>query len=326
MGGGIDEIRLFQNGKVVAKDSRSLTVKRDAIKKVSENFNVSLLEGENVFRAVAFSKDRTESRPYELTINLVAPAKDATLHLVVVGINQYMNSDLNLNYAVPDAKGIVDYFQKKGSNLFRAVNVIQLYDAEATRENILKTFQTLKEKAQPQDLVIFYFAGHGDNRAEQWYFIPHEVTQPELTEEISVKGISSDTISEELRQVRSLKVLLLLDSCKSGTALASFRGYEDRKAMSQLARSSGVHIIASTTPSQNAVEVSDLGHGVFTYLLLKGLSGEAASKSAGSTVSVYGLISYINAQLPVISQKYRAGAQYPVVKSNGMDFPLSVIP
>ena len=107
--------------------------------------------------------------------------------------------------------------------------------------------------------------------------------------------------------------------------MTAFRGYEDRKAQAQLARSSGVHVIAASTPDQFAAEVKELGHGVFTYLLLKGLKGDAVSKASDRTVSVYGLLQYIDAQLPVLSQQYRSTTQYPVVKFNGMDFPLAVL-
>lgn len=54
--------------------------------------------------------------------------------------------------------------------------------------------------------------------------------------------------AEALRFVRdnikAQKILVLLDACKSGSVLVAFRGFEDRKALSQLSRSTGVHIIS----------------------------------------------------------------------------------
>jgi uncharacterized caspase-like protein len=108
--------------------------------------------------------------------------------------------------------------------------------------------------------------------------------------------------------------------------LVAFRGLEDRKALAQLARSSGVHVIAASARDQNSAEVTELGHGIFTYLLLKGLGGEAVLKSSDKTVTVLGLISYLNEQLPEVSKKYKTEAQNPVSESRGMDFPLSLLP
>ena len=115
---------------------------------------------------------------------------------------------------------------------------------------------------------------------------------------------------------------MLLDACKSGSVLVAFRGFEDRKALSQLSRSTGVHIVAASTKDQFAAEVKELGHGVFTYTLLEGLKGKAATE--GKAVTVKKLMAYVEEQLPEITKKYKQEAQNPVVDSRGMDFPLVI--
>jgi len=73
-GGGIDEIRLYHNGKAVGEDTRGVKIipKRD---EVIKNYTVTLVDGINTFRAVGYSKDRTESNPYELIIKRTLPKK-----------------------------------------------------------------------------------------------------------------------------------------------------------------------------------------------------------------------------------------------------------
>ena len=107
--------------------------------------------------------------------------------------------------------------------------------------------------------------------------------------------------------------------------LVAFRGLEDRKALDQLARSAGVHVLAASAKDQMAAEVDELGHAIFTYLLLKGLNGEAVFKNSESTVTVLGLLKYVQDELPEISQKYKTETQYQVTASRGMDFPLAII-
>jgi WD40 repeat protein len=321
-GGGVDEVRLFQNGKVVGSDTRGIFVQKKKVYK----YEVSLVEGDNVFRATAFNKDRSESRPFELTVKSTAPAKQATLHLLAVGINNYKNAGLNLNFAAPDAKAMVAFFKREGPRLFRDVDTIELYDGDATHQNIMAALQTLKAKSKPEDVLVMYVAGHGDNRESKWYFVPYEVTRPESDEDLTGKALASSELSDSLAKIPAQKVVLLLDACKSGSALVAFRGLEERKALLQLARSSGVHVIAASARDQNSAEVTELGHGIFTYLLLKGLGGEAVLRSSDKLVTVLGLSSYLNEQLPEISKKYKAEAQVPVSDSRGMDFPLSLLP
>ena len=277
------------------------------------------MDGNNTFRATAFSKDRTESNPYELIVKLTAPQKDVSMYVLAVGINKYKNPALNLNYAEPDARGIVDFFKQKGKGLFKNVEIKEIYNEQATKQGIASKLKQL-ENSQPQDAVLIYLAGHGENINDKWYFIPHELTYPEREADVKAKGISSDELSGYIKNIKAQKILLLIDACKSGAVLIAFRGFEDRKALSQLSRSTGVHIIAASTKDQFASEVKELGHGVFTYILLEGLKGKAVGK--GETITVRKLMGYIEEKLPEITKKYKQEAQFPVVDSRGMDFPL----
>jgi WD40 repeat protein len=319
-GGGIDEIRLYHNGKAINDDTRAVKIVskgNEAIRK----YTVSLLDGLNTFRAVGFSEDRTESNPYELIVKLTAPSKDVSLYVLAVGINQYKNPALNLNYAEPDARGIIDFFKRQGKELFKNVDIMEIYNEQATKVNIISKLSQLRN-INPQDAVLIYLAGHGENINDKWYFIPHELTYPEREEDVKIKGISSDELSGYMKNIKAQKILLLIDACKAGAVLIAFRGFEDRKALSQLSRSTGVHIVAASTKDQFAAEVKELGHGVFTYTLLEGLGGKAAG--AHEAVTVRKLMGYVEEKLPEITKKYKQESQYPVVDSRGMDFPLVI--
>jgi WD40 repeat protein len=320
IGGGIDEIRLYHNGKAIDEHTRGIRIVPQG-KEVVKTYTVTLVDGPNTFRATAFSKDRTESNPYEITVTLAAPQKDCALYVLAVGINTYKNPALSLNYAEPDARGIVDFFKNKGTGLFKHVYIKEIYNEEATKTGIIAIFTQL-QNTNPQDVVLIYLAGHGENVNDKWYFIPYELTYPEREEDVKAQGLSSEELAGYIQKIKAQKVLVLIDACKAGAALVAFRGFEDRKALLQLSRSTGVHIVAASTKSQFAAEVRELGHGLFTYTLLEGLNGKAAGK--GETVTVRKLMGYIEEQLPEITKKYKKEAQYPVVDSRGMDFPLVI--
>ncbi len=318
MGGGIDEIRLYHNGKAIGEDTRGvkLTAKTG---ESSKSYSVALVDGINVFRAVGFSRDRTESNPSEIVVTLLAPEKEISLYVLAVGINNYKNPALDLNYAEPDAKSVAGFFQTGGSRLFKTVVIKDIYNEAATKAGILSMMAELSS-TNPQDAVLIYLAGHGENIDENWYFIPHELVYPEREEDVKAKAISSEELASAIKNITAQKILVLIDACKSGAVLVAFRGFEDRKALSQLSRATGVHIVAASSKDQFAAEVKDLGHGVFTYILLEGLKGKAAG--AGENVTVRKLMGYLEEQLPELTKRYKQEAQYPVVDSRGMDFPL----
>ena len=228
---------------------------------------------------------------------------------------------MDLNFARADAEGIAGFFTGAPQGLFRQVEATPLFDAAASKAAILGRLEAFRA-LPPQDVAVIYLAGHGEVIGNTWYFLPYELAYPEREDEVRSKGLSSRELQDAIRTIGAQKVLVLLDACKSGEAMLAFagRGVEDRKALAMLARATGVHIVAASTKDQLATEIKELGHGVFTYTLLQGLGGAAG---AGGKVTVRTLLAYVEDQLPEVSRKYKAQAQYPVVDSRGMDFPLA---
>ena len=202
--------------------------------------------------------------------------------------------------------------------LFKNVHVYSLISEQATGQNIKNLFGEVGKKAQPQDTLLIYLAGHGDTVGEEWYFIPHDVVSPEIEQDLKKGGISNAAISEAIKQCKAQKVFVMIDACKSGKLILAMRSTEARKALVQLARSTGTYIVSASTDQQYAAEIKALGHGVFTYTLLEGLKGTGGEKK----VTVEGLIHYVKEKLPELTEKHRGQAQYPVSWGSGMDFPL----
>jgi uncharacterized caspase-like protein len=250
--------------------------------------------------------------------------KTPDLHLVLIGIDKYRNPTLNLGYAGLDAKSMEDFFVSDPvKKLFGNTFIYRLMNDKVTKNNILALFEDVKTKAQQKDAVVLYMAGHGDVVGSEWFLIPHDVTTPEDETQVKSLGLSTQDIIETLKRFKAQKVLVVIDACKSGgviSGMGGFRGYEDRKVMKQLVRSTGTYVISASNDNQFALELKELGHGVFTFTMLEGLKGKAGEKK----VTVEGLIQYVKNRLPELSEKYRGNPQWPVSWGAGMDFPLAL--
>ena len=315
-GGGVDEVRLMHNGKVV----QTTGPQKGSPSRLQ--FDLPLEGGSNLVQAVAIARDRTESAAAEVTVQAPTRPDKPQLRVLSVGVNKYRNGAMNLSFSVPDARGVADTFKDLGRKLFAAIAVSELYDSDATRAGILARLKEFASSSNPQDVVVVYLAGHGETLGDDWYFIPYEVTQPEQPEHLRREGLSSRELAAAIKAIPARKVVVLIDACKSGAALANFRGLEERRLLAQLSRATGTHLIAATSKEQLASEVLKLGHGVFTYTLLEGLAGKAAA--GGPDVTAHKLIAYVEQALPVLSLRYGTEEQFPVVSSMGMDFPLVV--
>ena len=101
------------------------------------------------------------------------------------------------------------------------------------------------------------------------------------------------------------------------------RGAAEEKAIAQLARSTGTYWLAAANSQQFAGEFAQLKHGLFTYCILEAIAGKADGQN-DKKITVQELSSYLNDQVPIISQKYKGSEQYPVTYGFGQDFPIAV--
>lgn len=343
-GGGIETVILYQNGKAVGPSR--LAGSRDETRGGQParvlTYNVELVAGSNSFRAVALGTNRIESLPAEATVAVSAPpgAPPPTLHLVVVGINQYANPALELNYAVADARGLTGWGKAGARPIFGAVKLYELYDRQATRPNIERLFAQL-EATRAEDVVMVYYAGHGETANETWHLlptefgrgVPFELAQADsrgvatfrdaLVKSITADGIPATDLRDQILKIGAQRVLVLIDACKSGSLNRAFDGFADRKHLQTLSQQSGIHILAATAKEQLAVEIDQLGHGAFTYAVLQALQGAADRSPADGVVTARELLANAVAQVPIFAFRYANSEQFPTVFSRGADFEIS---
>ena len=332
-GGGVEDIHLFHNGKRVGGRGRGIDVKARPSKGVRRTFTVSLVRGENTLRAAAFSRDRTESHPFEVRIQVEIAEATTDLHIVAVGINAYKNPQYALNYGVPGAQSVVARLRTLGQGIFRNIRVQSVFNERATRSGIEAALGRVVQETRPEDVFVFYYAGHGvmseggGTQPADFYLVPVNVTRMYGNDEVlAEKAISATQLREICQQIEARKQLVILDACQSGAVVDRFamRGAAEEKAIAQLARSAGLVVLASTQSEQFAAEFKELGHGLFTHALLLGLDGEADGSPRDGRVTVRELSAYVDARIPELSERYRGQPQYPNVFVRGQDFPLSV--
>ncbi|WP_020528603.1 caspase family protein [Flexithrix dorotheae] len=334
-GGGIDEVRFYQNGKLVYTTGTAFKNKIKDGEEVTVSFEPVLIDGLNEFTTMAFNNERTESLHDLVSIFHDNPYKpQADLYIVSIGINEYINPDYRLSVARKDAQEFVKGIQNGGKAIFRNIIPIEIYDSQADIPHIFNALDSVATNARPNDVFIFYFAGHGATteasqlKSSDYYLIPYDVTQVYGTGlEMEEKALSSSELLEFSRQIKAQKQLIVLDACQSGGAVKSFatRGPKEQKAMMQLARSAGVVLLAASGQEEFASEFAELGQGVFTYALLEGIRGKADGGFKDKKITVNELKGYLEDRVPELTEKYRGRPQYPTGYSRGQDFPIVII-
>jgi hypothetical protein len=322
----VTEVRLFQNGKLVGTSPRSASGTYEFSATLSNSFGE-----DNYFYCTAQSKSNIESQKQKFVLRYQGVTEAPTLYLVTVGINQYLNSKYNLNYARPDADSLEQSVKQTTASLISNIVTYSIRDDQAVKTKIAEVVNEISIRAREQDILWFYYAGHGvlseRNGNEEFYIVPHDVTQLYGKEDVlRDKAISAAELKAYSQSIKAQKQIFILDACHSGGALtdASSRGGgAEERAIAQMARSTGSFWLTSSGSDQFATELQKLGHGIFTYALLEGLNGKAdANKDQKLTVRE--LSTYVEDTVPELSEKYKGVAQYPSGYSFGNDFPIAV--
>jgi beta-xylosidase len=139
-------------------------------------------------------------------------------YLLLIAIDRYQSWPA-LRNPVKDAREIKDILV---SNYY-IDEVIELYDGNATKANIIKTFEGLQKRLQVNDSLLVYYAGHGhlDQTTNSGFWIPvnagtDKYEQANWLPNTQVRGLLSN--------IRAIHLLVLSDSCFSGDLLNASRG------------------------------------------------------------------------------------------------------
>lgn len=331
----IQEIRLFHNGKLVETTRRNLVVDDDPGSHTKTvEFELSLLNGENILRAIAINSQLTESAPDEMKVIFKSTttsnnnSMQIQLHAIVIGINKYKNPKYNLNYATADANAFTEALKSSAAGIFSNITVHQIGDEQASKNGIVEALEKIKNQTTANDVFVFYYAGHGVlDQKNNYYLVPHDVTQLYGNDEgLAQLGLSAALLQQYSKEIKAQKQLFLLDACQSAGALdpmISSRGAAEEKAVAQLARSTGTHWITASGSEQYASEFAQLGHGTFTYVLLDALKGNA--DSGDKKITVKEINAYLQSLVPEITAKYKGSPQYPSSYEFGNDFPIGIV-
>lgn len=295
-GTGAQDVRVFRNGSLV-KVWHGDVLKGQS--NVSFEQEITVTAGPNRLVAYGFNRDNVKSKDAHTVFTGADTLKrKGTAYIIAVGVNEYANTQYNLKYATADARSFGDEMRRRQAQIgeFERVEVIQLLNQDATKGNILAGIKRLAgepgphslkagpldglKRAEPEDTVMIYFAGHGTAQAQRFYLIPHDLgytgdrtklTEPGLNTMLA-HSISDVELQAAVEGMDAGHLLLIIDACNSGQALEAEekrRGPMNSKGLAQLAYEKGMYILTAAQSFQAALEAAQLGHGYLTYALVE---------------------------------------------------------
>lgn len=252
--------------------------------------------------------------------------RSSKIWAVVVGIADY-SSNMNqsgatdLNYSAQDAKTVYQFLKHPEGGALPDNQITLLRNEEASVRNIVNQCRRIYSQADEDDLIFFYFSGHGGPN----YFAAYD------------RAIRHQEISEILSTSKADKRVCVADACFSGTwsKSAQLRLQGQTKLSdpqitnlyynSLAAAGSGIAFLMSSEKDETSLEASNLGQGLFTHFYLKGLKG-AADTNMDRVVTLQELYLYSRREVSNYAMRYFSHLQTPILNgSYDINTPMGIV-
>jgi uncharacterized caspase-like protein len=123
--------------------------------------------------------------------------------------------------------------------------------------------------------VVIAVSSHGYTDPQgRFYIVPYDtgpVSDGQITAEVLGRFISSDELSQWLRDIDAGEMVMIVDTCHSAATVEAdgFKpGPMGSRGLGQLAYDKGMKILAASQADDVALEVEGLKQGLLTYALV----------------------------------------------------------
>ena len=218
-------------------------------------------------------------------------------HALVIGIDGYEHL-LKLKTARNDANTVAKVL---GEDYGFDVTLL----SDASRSDILDAFDHYRANLGEEDNLLIYYAGHGwlDEAGEQGYWLPIDAKERRRS-----NWISNATISTTLKALEAKHVMVVADSCFSGTLVRGQKINENHSDYIERMVQKRARVVLTSGGLEPVADLGGGGHSPFAKAFIDVLSENNSVMDGTSMFSRLRRTVVLNAhQTPEYSDARRAG-------------------
>jgi tetratricopeptide (TPR) repeat protein len=254
-----------------------------------------------------------------------APAR-ADKYALLIGVRRYGHGLDSLNYTEADMVDLARTLQGCG---YRPENIVLMTQAAAAEkgarfepqsDRIRAELRRLVQGRTSADTVLVGFSGHGlqlERGKSEFYFCPADT---DLQHSRTVLSLTE--VYGALERCQAGFKFLMADACRNDpfAEAARARGIKGADGVTRPQPQvqpvpGGIAAFFACSKGEEAYEEGRLGHGVFFYYVIKGLSGEAASPGTRE-VTLAGLQQYVTRNVSdYVTTHHRGKNQVPELRN-----------
>src|SRR6266567_4753229 len=199
----------------------------------------------------------------DVTATPAGNSSAAPYYALLIGNNEYRYVT-KLRTAVGDADAVAQLLRERFGFRTQVLH-------NATRKDIITALVKYRSSLPENSSLLIFYAGHGhkDREADEAYWLPVDA-QTDNNE----NWISADDITRDVRVIRSMHVLIVSDSCYSGTLtrdVSTSITLGDRNALIAKMLKSKSRTLMSSGSDEPVDDGGPNGHSVFANAFLLSL-------------------------------------------------------
>lgn len=214
----------------------------------------------------------------------LSPTVNGKVYLVSAGIADYPGEANDLTLPAKDAQTIAWLYTKN-----TAVDYSLLLNEQATKKSILAAIRKVFRKATANDIVVFFYSGHG--YAGGFYVYDGNLSYGEVRKAMSISKCQNK--------------MIFADACFSGDMRT---GSRQSQSAVNAAKNANVMLFLSSRSNETSIESRSMKNGYFTTYLQKGLRG-GADANRDRVITAKELFKYVHAGVVELSND----KQHPVM-------------
>ncbi|MBD2337208.1 SUMF1/EgtB/PvdO family nonheme iron enzyme [Calothrix sp. FACHB-156] len=230
---------------------------------------------------------------------------------LLIGISEYEPGLNPLPAAVNDIEAVRRVLVNPEMGNFAAENITVLANPE--RQKMEEAIEKLFVDRQKDDLVVFFFSGHGiKDDTGKLYLATRTTRKTAKGDLIRASAVTASFVHESISRSRSQRQVIILDCCFSGAIAQGMTVKDDGNVnVQEQLGGKGRAILTSSTSTQYSFEQEGSELSIYTRYLVEGIETGAADKDTDGYISIDELHEYASTKVqeasPAMTPKF-----YPV--------------
>lgn len=217
---------------------------------------------------------------------------------LLIGINEYQLLP-SLTTAVDDVESIAGILSDD-----YGFTTKEMFNP--TRNEIIKELSKLRSEIESNDKLLIYFAGHGwlDEEADEGYWLPIDAERSN-----PANWISNSMITTYLRAIRARHLLVIADSCYSGTLTRGLDLTPKRSNYFERVSSMKSRTVITSGGLEPVTDSGGTGnHSIFASAMMKTLNqNDGVIDAPDLFASMRGPVAFNSDQVPQFGVIHKAG-------------------